>query len=116
MSTGEITIVGPPLSSLDAELAFQQEAVARSKDARKQAQMNAAGQEARGMLGKPSHTVEASCTTTVPESSTAQSNARRKSRVRRTAIPASGIHVSNLSGQTGLAQLYEPGAVSTAVL
>ncbi len=53
--TGEITIVGPPLSSLDAELAFQQEAVARSKDARKQAQMNAAAQEARGMLGKPSH-------------------------------------------------------------
>ncbi|DBA85094.1 TPA: hypothetical protein ACH3X2_005818 [Trebouxia sp. C0005] len=48
---GEITIVGPPLSSLDAELAFHPEAVARSKDARKQAQMAAAAQEARGMLG-----------------------------------------------------------------
>ena len=48
---GEITIVGPALSSLDADLAFRQEAVARSKDARKQAQMNAAAQEARGMLG-----------------------------------------------------------------
>ncbi|DBA94847.1 hypothetical protein WJX77_009545 [Trebouxia sp. C0004] len=48
---GEITIVGPPLSSLDAELAFQQEAVARSKDARKQAHMSGAAQEARGMLG-----------------------------------------------------------------
>ncbi|KAL0049997.1 hypothetical protein WJX82_002413 [Trebouxia sp. C0006] len=48
---GEITIVGPPLSSLDAELAFQQEAGPRSKDARKQAQMTAAAQEARGMLG-----------------------------------------------------------------
>jgi hypothetical protein len=55
MSTGEITIVGPPLSSLDAELAFQQEAGPRSKDARKQAQMTAAAQEARGMLGKPLH-------------------------------------------------------------
>ena len=63
--------MGPPLSSLDAELAFQQEAVPRSKDARKQAQMTAAAQEARGMLGKPSHIVQASCTTTVPESSTA---------------------------------------------
>ena len=48
---GEITVVGPPLSSLDAELAFQQDAVTRSKDARKQAQMSAAAQEARGMLG-----------------------------------------------------------------
>lgn len=48
---GEITIVGPALSSLDADLAFKQEAVARSKDVRKQAQMNAAAQEARGMLG-----------------------------------------------------------------
>lgn len=48
---GEITIVGPALSSLDADLAFKQEAVTRSKDARKQAQMNAAAQEARGMLG-----------------------------------------------------------------
>ncbi len=50
--------MGPPLSSLDAELAFQQEAVPRSKDARKQAQMNAAAQEARGMLGKPSHLIK----------------------------------------------------------
>ena len=48
---GEITIVGPPLSSLDAELAFKQDTGSRSKDARKQAQMNAAAQEARGMLG-----------------------------------------------------------------
>ena len=48
---GEITIVGPALSSLDAELAFKQEVGARSKDARKQAQANAAAQEARGMLG-----------------------------------------------------------------
>ncbi len=50
--------MGPPLSSLDAELAFQQEAGPRSKDARKQAQMTAAAQEARGMLGKPSHLTE----------------------------------------------------------
>ena len=49
---GEITIVGPPLSSLDAELAFRQEFTG-SKEARKQAQMNAAAQEARGMLGQP---------------------------------------------------------------
>ena len=81
MSTGEITIVGPPLSSLDAELAFQQAAGPRSKDARKQAQMTAAAQEARGMLGKPSNTVQACCTTTVSESSTALANARRKEHV-----------------------------------
>lgn len=43
--------MGPALSSLDADLAFKQEGVARSKDARKQAQVNAAAQEARGMLG-----------------------------------------------------------------
>lgn len=48
---GEITIVGPALSSLDADLAFKQEGVAGSKDARRQAQMSAAAQEARGMLG-----------------------------------------------------------------
>ena len=45
--------MGPPLSSLDAELAFRQEAFTGSKEARKQAQMNAAAQEARGMLGQP---------------------------------------------------------------
>ena len=50
-AAGEITIVGPPLSSLDAELAFKQDAGNRAKDARKQAQMSAAAQEARGMLG-----------------------------------------------------------------
>ena len=48
---GEITIVGPALSSLDADLGFKQEGVPGSKDARRQAQMSAAAQEARGMLG-----------------------------------------------------------------
>lgn len=56
--------MGPALSSLDADLAFKPEAVARTKDARRQAQMNAAAQEARGMLGgspEPSITVKICC-------------------------------------------------------
>ena len=61
VTSGEITIVGPALSSLDADLAFKQEAVAGSKDPRKQAQMNAAAQEARGMLGQSTPTPALCC-------------------------------------------------------
>lgn len=49
--SGEIAVVGPPLSCLDADLAFQASGPAASRDARQAAQMNAAAQEARGLLG-----------------------------------------------------------------
>lgn len=45
-------MVGPPLSCLDADLAFQGGPTAHAKDARQAAQMNAAAQEARSLLGR----------------------------------------------------------------
>lgn len=52
--SGQIAVVGPPLSCLDADLAFQSTGAA-SKDARQAAQMNAAAQEARNLLGRHRH-------------------------------------------------------------
>ena len=51
VASGEIVVVGPPLSCLDADLAFQASSSAPGKDARQAAQMNAAAQEARSLLG-----------------------------------------------------------------
>ena len=51
-AAGEIAVVGPPLSCLDADLSFQGSTTAGAKDARQAAQMNAAAQEARSLLGR----------------------------------------------------------------
>ena len=49
---GDIAVVGPALSALDADLAFQDRQTAtKAKDARKNAAHFAAAQEARNMLG-----------------------------------------------------------------
>ena len=49
---GDIAVVGPALSALDADLAFQDPRTAtKAKDARKNAAHFAAAQEARNMLG-----------------------------------------------------------------
>jgi hypothetical protein len=50
---GELAVVGPPLSSVDADLAFAQPERwgAKSKDAKSNARSFAAAQEARSMLG-----------------------------------------------------------------
>ena len=48
---GNIGIVGPALTALDADVAFQGGIAARAKDAVKAAQQTAAAQEARTMLG-----------------------------------------------------------------
>ena len=53
LHAGEISIVGPALSSLDADLAFQEpQNVSATKDARRNAAHFAAAQEARNMLGE----------------------------------------------------------------
>lgn len=57
LCVGEISIVGPALSALDANLAFQDNQSATNvKDARKNASHFAAAQEARNMLSEPPRT------------------------------------------------------------
>ena len=49
---GEYALVGPALSALDADIAFTQaQPTMKAKDPRAAAQMHAAAQEARSMLG-----------------------------------------------------------------
>ena len=54
-AAGEMAMVGPPLSAMDAELGFQMQNAQpsmKAKDAQAAARLHASSQEARSMLGE----------------------------------------------------------------